>query len=143
MPAGRPSLYRDEYCDEIVAFCQDGLSITAFAGSIGVNRDTISQWAKDHDEFSVAVKNAKSACAYWWEKNRLQSESATGGQITAAIFSLKNHAPDDFRDKTEHELTGKDGGPIEVKRVERVIIDPNASDANGAGVSASTEDGEV
>ena len=30
------------------------------------------------------------------------------------IFGLKNHAPDDFKEVTRQEHTGKDGGPIEV-----------------------------
>ena len=25
------------------------------------------------------------------------------------IFGLKNHAPDDYRERQEHEITGKDG----------------------------------
>ena len=36
----------------------------------------------------------------------------TGGQITAAIFALKNVAPDDRRNKQEHEISGKNGTSI-------------------------------
>ena len=31
------------------------------------------------------------------------------------IFGLKNHAPDDFKEVTRQEHTGKDGGPIETQ----------------------------
>ncbi|MHA3059921.1 hypothetical protein ACX1N5_04055 [Acinetobacter sp. ANC 4636] len=33
---------------------------------------------------------------------------------TAAIFWLKNRNPDQWRDKQQHELTGKDGGSIDL-----------------------------
>jgi len=31
------------------------------------------------------------------------------------IFGLKNHAPEDFKEVTRQEHTGKDGGPIETQ----------------------------
>lgn len=114
MPAGRPTLYRDEYCDEIVDFCREGYSLTAFAGKIGVSRDTISEWCAVHPEFSVAARRAKAACAHWWETRNRQVglEGGPGGQATVVLFNLKNHAPDDYSAAERHELTGKDGAPI-------------------------------
>ena len=111
---GQPTKYDPAYCQRVETFCGDGYSLTAFAGEIGVDRDTISEWAKVHPEFSVAVKRAKALRARWWE-DRARDVAQTGGpggQATMVIFGLKNHAPDDFRDKQEHELTGKDGAPL-------------------------------
>ena len=108
MSAGRPSLYRQTYCDEVISYCEQGYSLTAFAGEIGVDRDTISEWCKVHGEFSVAVNRAKAKRARWWEDQarKVAQEGGPGGQATMVIFGLKNHAPDDFRDKQEHEHTG-------------------------------------
>lgn len=114
MPAGRPTAYKEAYCDQVVPFCAQGYSLTAFAGEIGVCRDTITEWADVHPEFSLSVKHAKAACARWWE-DRLRGvalDGGPGGQATAAIFGVKNHAPHDFADKTQHEHTGPDGGPM-------------------------------
>jgi hypothetical protein len=41
-------------------------------------------------------------------------DSATGGNVTAQIFFLKNRQPDKWRDRRETEVTGKDGGPIQL-----------------------------
>lgn len=114
MPAGAPSAYRPHYSEQVVSFCADGYSLTAFAGEIGVCRDTISEWAKVHPEFSVAVKRAKAACARWWEDRgrRIAIDGGSGGQSTLVIFGLKNHAPDDYRDKSTTEITGADGTPL-------------------------------
>lgn len=110
MPAGRPSLYEDRFCDEIVAFMKQGFSKTAFAGHIGVCHDTVIEWAKQHPQFSDAVKRGQAARTMNLEQGLLEGE--IGPKVTARIFALKNAAPDEWRDKIEH--TGPDGGPLQV-----------------------------
>ena len=55
-PGGRPTKFKPEYCEAIVEFMGQGYSKTAFAGSIGVSRDTILEWAKGYPEFSGAAR---------------------------------------------------------------------------------------
>jgi hypothetical protein len=104
---GRPPKYQPAYCEEVVNFCGEGYSLTAFAGEIGVDRDSISEWANVHPEFSVAVNRAKAKLARWWEDRgrKVADEGGSGGQATMVMFGLKNLAPEDFRDKTEQEIT--------------------------------------
>ena len=131
---GRPSKYKPEYCQEIikyfdVPFFEDKLVSTttgkndfskdeykeiatpprflsAFARSIGVNTDSLHEWAKVHKDFSVALKCAKE----------IQHEHfVTCGlkglfNASAYIFSMKNMH--DWRDQTEV----KHSGEIEEKR---------------------------
>jgi hypothetical protein len=115
-PVGRPSKYSPAYVEEVVAFCAEGYSLTAFAGEIGVGRETITRWCDEHEEFRLAVNRAKAKRARWWEERaRSVAESGgTGGQSTMVIFGLKNHAPEDFRDKHDHEHAGPGGGPMEM-----------------------------
>ncbi len=114
-PVGRPSLYKPEYCDSMVAFCRKGYSITAYAGEIGVSRECLTEWGRVHEEFSVALKRAKAAAARWWEdKGRTVGEGDGGpGAGTMVVFQLKNMAGDDFSEKVVNEHTGKDGSPIQ------------------------------
>lgn len=114
MPAGRPSLYDEAYCEQVIEVCAEGYSLTGFAGKIGVGRDTISEWVKVHPEFSAAVQRAKAARAVWWEERSRQvaKDGGPGGQATMVIFGLKNHAPEDYSDKQQVEHTGKDGSPL-------------------------------
>ncbi len=111
MPAGRPSDYDAKYCGEVLDYMAKGFSLTAFAGSIRVSRDTIYEWAKVHPEFSDAVKAAMSSRVSSLEAGLLD-EALAGPQITARIFALKNASPQDWRDRHEH--VGADGGPIQV-----------------------------
>lgn len=116
MPAGRPSKYDPAYCEQVIKAGEDGYSLTAFAGMIGVCRDTLVEWASVHPEFSVAVRKHKAARTVWWE-DRLRTiaqSGGAGGQATATIFGLKNVAPDEYADRVVTEHTGKGGGPVRV-----------------------------
>lgn len=105
MAGGRPSKYSPAYCNEAIEFLAQGYSITAFAGEIGVNRDTVYEWAEQHPEFSDALKIGKAKTAKYWE-DRLRSDDAAGPQVTAAIFALKNRVADEWRDKQEVQHGG-------------------------------------
>lgn len=87
-----------------------GYSLTAFAGEIGVNRDTVVDWQKKFPEFSVAVKDGQAGRTRCLEQGLLESE--LGPKTTAHIFALKNADPEGWRDR--HEVTGADGGPLQV-----------------------------
>jgi hypothetical protein len=99
---GRPSLYRDEYCDLVVEKMAEGLSLTAFAGFIRVSVDAVYDWIKVHRDFSDAVSRARPARVLALEQKLLRSRK--GAETTAAIFALKNAAPTEWRDlkHTEH-----------------------------------------
>jgi hypothetical protein len=116
MPAGRPTTYRDEYCQQIIDFMAVGFSITAFAGHIGVCRDTITEWARVHPEFSSAVKRGKAQCALWWEIKNQTGVVENKGNPTLIIFGLKNMAPDDWSDRnvTKHVGADKEAGESDV-----------------------------
>lgn len=130
-PGGRPTKYQAAYCGLVVEHMSDGASLTSFAAEIGVARSTINVWMEEHPEFSEAVKIGKAKCAAWWEKANRQIAMQGGGPgaVTACIFGLKNMAADDWRDKQEHEHAGPNGGPIEVAKIERVIVRPADTDA--------------
>lgn len=118
---GRPTKYRKEYCEEIIKFFdiephfetpvvtkyKDGREteqikfipsdlplLSAFAGKIGVCRDTINEWAngldKDgelkHPDFSDSLKRAKD-----FQRKILITNGLKGLYSTAfAIFTAKN-----------------------------------------------------
>lgn len=53
---GRPSLYKAPYADDVVEHLALGYTLASWAGSIGVSRDTVYEWANVHPEFSDAIK---------------------------------------------------------------------------------------
>jgi transcriptional regulator with XRE-family HTH domain len=103
----------------VIETLSKGLSLTAFAGEIGVSRDTINEWRRNYPEFSVAVNKATAKRVLWLE-NRLYA-STLGPQVTSTIFALKNADPDEWREKQQLEHSGPGGDAIQtVTRIELV-----------------------
>lgn len=104
-PGGRPSDYDPKYCDEIIEFMARGLSKEAFAGQIGVAKQTIYNWMDAHKEFLDAVKEAESKCELFWEE--LGLVGTTEGKnfnATTWIFNMKNR----FKWKDRTDVTSDD-----------------------------------
>jgi transposase len=94
---GRPSLYKPEYCDMVVeAMHKEGISLTAFAGLIGVSAETVYAWIRRIPEFSDAVSRARPGRVLFLERKLMRSRK--GAETTAAIFALKNAAPAEWKD---------------------------------------------
>lgn len=105
---GRPTLYRPEYCDEVERFCADGMSLTAFAGHIGVSRRTIGYWMESHPDFADACEIAKARACAWYESQLRKVAMGEGGPgaATAAMFGVKNFGDGDFSDRRQLEHVG-------------------------------------
>lgn len=105
--------------------------MTAFSALIGVVKSTLPHWAKAHPEFAEAIEIGKARQLLHWEQAALRVAKSGGGPGTSSmiIFALKNMGGDEWVDKTQTEITGRGGGPLEVKRIERVVIDPADPDA--------------
>lgn len=114
---GRPTKYKPEYCQQMIDFfnipptrpdiriingneisvdvANDLPFINSFAMKIGVNRDTLHEWTKVHEEFSDAYKKCKEL-----QKQFLIINALNGNyNSTAFIFTAKNIT--DMRDKKE------------------------------------------
>jgi len=80
-------------------------SILSMCRFIGVCRDTLCEYEKRED-LAKTVKAAKARIEEYLENQLYRKD-----QVTGIIFNLKNNFG--WKDKSEHELTGKDGGPIQ------------------------------
>jgi len=129
-PGGRPTKYRKEYCQDILDFFNvpayieivqkttdpDGNTTEKptgkykpndlpqfidFADKIGVSRETLHEWRREHQEFSDAYKKAKGYQQRNWMKCSLL------GLYSPAftIFFGKNI----FKWKDKHELEHETG----------------------------------
>ena len=111
MPAGRPTEYREEYCEKIIEFFNRPLTqkqggkvigcelpqFSQFAREIGVHHVTMNRWVKEHEDFRIAYNEAK----------KIQESILVGNSIQNrynpyfAQFMLKNCH--DWSDKQEVE----------------------------------------
>lgn len=109
MPAGRPTKYKPEYCQEIIDFMSKGYSATAFAAKIGVHIDTIQEWKNTHAEFSAAYKKAHAAAQFFWENKGLENLITDGKEkFNAAVWIFWMKARFGWRDRDEISFTKDD-----------------------------------
>lgn len=127
---GRPSLYRDEFAQQAEALCKLGATDKELAAFFEVNEATVNRWKQDHPAFCESLKKGKlhadaNVAERLYQRAMGYSHpevhvSNYQGEITltpltkhyapdtvAAIFWLKNRRPDQWRDKTEREVTVK------------------------------------
>jgi hypothetical protein len=106
---GAVSFYKPEYCDQVIQCMAEGYSLTAFAGSIGVDKASIYRWITAHPEFSLAVDQARAARLKAWETKLMNADK--GAQAATSIFALKNCDPEEFREvryaSFEHQVNVK------------------------------------
>lgn len=138
MPAGRPSGYQPEFAEQAKELCENGATDVDLAEHFGVSDRTIYRWASQFPEFCQALKVGKDvaddrverslyhrATGYSFDAVKIFMPAGATQPVYApyrehvppdtgaAIFWLKNRRRGEWRDKIDHELTGKDGGPIE------------------------------
>lgn len=134
----RPTKYKAEFAEQARKMCLLGATDKDLAGFFGVNELTINRWKKDHKEFCKSLKDGKDeadarvaerlfnrALGYSHPEDKIFNNNGEPMVVpttkhyppdtTACIFWLKNRQKERWRDKQETEMTGKDGGPLEVE----------------------------
>jgi hypothetical protein len=71
-PGGRPSDFKEEYCQMLIEHMATGLSFESFAGLIGTCKQTLYTWTQNYPQFLDAKYKAFSECQLFWEKKGLE-----------------------------------------------------------------------
>lgn len=149
---GRPSLYRPELAEQARKLCELGATDTELADFFNVDVRTIYRWKHDYEPFCQALKTGKDGAderverslyqrAIGYEQDEVKIfmpanasapvyapfRAKVAPDVTAAIFWLKNRRRNEWADVTKRELTGADGGPIEIEQKMKEDADAVAS----------------
>lgn len=135
-PGGRPTKYKPEYCQQIIEYFtiepyrtitevttyKDGTTketerevandmrfFEGFARKLDICVSTLYVWKDEHPEFLQAYKKAQEIQESHWKVCSLKNLYAQ----PFTIFMGKNIFG--WRDKQDHEITGKGGGPVELQ----------------------------
>ena len=129
MPAGRPSDFQNEYIDQARKLAELGATDMEVADFFEVDVRTIYRWKNSIEEFCQSLKVGKESAdnrvkralfqrAVGFEHDSVKIFCNEGHMIeapfreyippdtTAGIFWLKNRLPEEFREKSEIEVTG-------------------------------------
>lgn len=68
-PVGRPEKYKEEFhCEDFIRQSKLGKNNQDIALSWDICEFTLYHWAKNHPNFSKAVKKGKTFCEAWWRQ---------------------------------------------------------------------------
>lgn len=129
----RPSEYDATFCEQVIDLGKQGKSKAYIAAKLGVARQTLENWAKQHTEFLDALTRAMALSQAWWED--AGQKGMTADKFNSSVWSRSMAArfPEDWRENNRHEHTGRDGGPIEYANMTEAEIDARLADlARGA-----------
>lgn len=132
---GRPSEFSDDAESAILEIIRNGGTLDEAAEAAKVSARTVLRWLEADDEFRRKYAQAREDQGDWFA-DKIASialdPAREGSDITARVNALKwlagKRKPKVYGDKITNEHSGPDGGPIQVSRVERVIVRPNPPD---------------
>ena len=120
-PVGRPSMYKPEYCDEVIEMAKKGVGLAGYASRFGVAKSALYGWANIHPEFMNALVRAKTEEQEWWENKGREGMLIKGFNAVVWHKTMVAKFRDDYTEKITTEIVGKDGGPVQI---ESSTIDP-------------------
>lgn len=128
---GRPSNYDPAFCERVKTFGKEGATDLETADYLEISVASLYRYKAEYPAFCEALKQGKAfadhrveeslyhkAVGYTFDSEeirvlrdgtvvRVPVREHVPPDTTAAIFWLKNRQPERWRDKTDHELTGK------------------------------------
>ena len=134
---GRPSDYTDELAAELCARIADGKSLRTVCSAPDMpGKSTVMRWlvAPEHQGFRDQYARAREAAADKMAEEALEiadgigrKEAADHGvvardrlRVDTRKWFVSKLAPKKYGDRHMHELTGKDGGPIQTQDVSQL-----------------------
>lgn len=89
---GRPTKFKEEYCEQLVQYRREGGSYQGFAGLIGVSIPTLYEWEENYPQFSYAKKEAKTANRLYMDgiAKGMMEGTIKGGNAIIWLFLMKN-----------------------------------------------------
>lgn len=119
--------------NDFLAALREDPNVSAAAVAVGKSRRYTYE-AKDADpDFAAAWDDAIAASVDSLESRVFQAtqDLSTSPAANMAMFLLRAHRPERYSEKTRAEVTGKDGGPIELSEVKAALLRgvvPDATD---------------
>lgn len=135
---GRPTDYKPEYCQRVIELGREGKSKVQIAADLDVAKQTIDNWAVAHPDFLDSLTRARDLAQAWWENTGQTGMTAQTFHASLWAKQVSCRFPDDYREVTRQELTGKNGEPIRVKREASEFSDEELAAIASAGSPRAT-----
>lgn len=114
MPAGRPTKYKEKYCEMLIEHMKQGYSFETFGAIVDCHKDTLYEWCAKHPEFSDAKKKGAAYSQMMWEKMGMQGmwNQYQGDSFNQALWMFNMKSRFKWRDRVE--VSTEEGTKIEL-----------------------------
>ena len=123
LPKGRPSDYKPEYCDDAIRLGEDGAARVDIAKHCRVSVKTLYNWMAQYPDFLQAMELAEMYSHAWWAEQGKKALWTPGFNTAAWSRSMGARFPREWRENKNVEVTGKDGGAIELDVTTTINVD--------------------
>lgn len=147
MAGGRPSKFKPEFVEQARKLANLGATDREIADFFAIDERTLNRWKHDFPEFCQSLKVGKGDAdarvvqslyrrALGYSHDDVHFSAYEGvvtetacvkhypPDTTAAIFWLKNRDPENWRDVKAQEISGPNGAPVQLTRIELVGVRP-------------------
>lgn len=129
--AGRPTICTPEAIKTYCSWVRRGLTLAASAAKAGIHSyATIQNWRtegeKGREPYATFLAAEKNALAEW-ENDRLQAMDAAGQLWVREAWKLERRLPAEYSLKQRHEVTGDNGGPLQIEQSGRLELTGDAA----------------
>ena len=126
-PVGRPTKYKPEYCERIIELGKQGYSYAEIAADLEVDKASLYDWAAAHEDFSTALRAAKTYEQAWFEREARSNMKNRDFNANLWYRSAASRFRDDYTERKETQVTGANGGPVQVQSQ---VVDATTLDAD-------------
>jgi len=132
--AGRSSPFTPELWAQIIERTEEGEYLRPICRDLGIGKSTAYDWMEADPILKAQYKAAR---AEGWDVIAQRTRDTARGKgdstqdvardkliIDTDLKMLSKWYPGKYGDKQQIEHTGAEGGPIQVTRIERVVLDP-------------------
>ena len=141
---GRPTLYKPEFCEQVIELGKQGKSITQIAAKLDVDKATVLRWKDEKEDFSTAMSRALTYSQEWWE-----NEAQLGlkdRNFNAAIWhkSVTSRFREDYAEKREEgpSITIVTNSAVDVRQLDADSRDALRMALMSAGKTIEHDPGE-
>lgn len=114
-PVGRPTKYKPEYCERVIALGKEGYSYAEIAADLEVDKASLFDWARAHEDFSTALRAAKTYEQAWFEREARSNMKNRDFNANLWYRSAASRFREDYTERKETQLTGANGGAVQVE----------------------------
>jgi hypothetical protein len=94
-------------CKTVVDLMAEGASKAEVAAELGISRETLNEWTKSNQVFSVAIKEGEALSEAWWLKQGRVNLQNKEFSATLWYMNMKNRHG--WKDKAELTGAGENG----------------------------------